>query len=224
MTNRQAVSKVINSLRELSVDNRISRRYVLSILRDVSKGLIAQKNLDRTIDLDTNLISEVTCFEFTKIDSINCPIASFRRCDILMKSKHKLPELIFSRLGSSIKEITSVDETFRIKVTSLESYRRDQSRKYKIKNEVFAYIDSEGYVFIPDTEIHMANVKFITMKTEDVAAVSSCKEESCLSGYDYNFIVPDKLESAVFNEAIRIIIGTYKQIRPDVNPNGIEGN
>lgn len=223
MNNRQAVSKTVNSLRALSVDGRISRRYILSVLRDISKGLIAQKNLDRTIDLDNNLVSELTCFELEKVDAISCPILSFNRCNILMKSKYKLPELIFSRLGSSIKEITSLDEEFRLTITSLENYRRDKKRKYKVKGEVYTYIDSEGYVYIPDMEIRMINLKFITMKTEDVPKLSSCTEEDCRSGYEYEFIVPDKLESVVFNEAVRVIMGTYKQMRPDLNPNGVEG-
>jgi hypothetical protein len=222
MNNGEAVSKVITSLRALSIDVRIPRRYVLKILRDTSKNLIAQKNLDRTIDLDTNLISEIIGLEFEKVDTITTNIITFKRCKTLMKSKKKLPELIFSRLGSSIREITSVDDNTRIKITSLEKYRRDQLRKYKVNNEVFAYIDSEGFVFIPDHEILAVNVRLVTMNTEDVDEVNGVT--NCKSGWDFSFTTPDKLEKTVFEETLRVIMGTYKQIRPDINPNGLENS
>jgi hypothetical protein len=222
MNNGEAVSKVITSLRALSIDVRIPRRYVLKILRDTSKNLIAQKNLDRTIDLDTNLISEIIGLEFEKVDTITTNIITFKRCKTLMKSKKKLPELIFSRLGSSIREITSVDDNTRIKITSLEKYRRDQLRKYKVNNEVFAYIDSEGFVFIPDHEVLAVNVRLVTMNTEDVDEVNGVT--NCKSGWDFNFTTPDKLEKTVFEETLRVIMGTYKQIRPDINPNGLENS
>jgi hypothetical protein len=220
MTNSEAVSKVITSLRALSIDARIPRRYILKVLRDTSKNLIAQKNLDRTLDFDTNLISEIIGFELEKIDTVTTSILTFKRCKTLMKSKKKLPELIFSRLGSSIREITSIDDNLRIKITSLEKYRRDQLRKYKVKNEVYAYIDAEGFLFIPDNEVCGVNIRLITMKTEDVNEANGIT--SCKSGWDFNFTTPDKLEKVVFEETLRVIMGSYKQIRPDLNPDGLE--
>ena len=220
MKNLEIVSRVVNSLRNLTADGHISRRYVLNVLRGISKNLIAQKLMDRTIDSDINLTSLITCFELKKVDSVKCPIIDFRLCKILMKSKKKLPELIYSRLGSSIKEIVSVDNKFRLIVTSLEKYRRDKKRKYKVKTEISAYIDEEGYLYIPDHEIYAVNVRLITMNTE---SVTTCEDESCKSGWEYEFIVPDKLAEAVFKEGLNTLLGSYKQIQPDINPNTIEG-
>lgn len=224
MNYNEATSKVINSLRGLSIDGRIPKRYVLSILRGISKSLISQKLLDRSLDNDSNLYSLIPCFELKKVSVIDCPIISFRLCKTLMRSKKPLPELIFSRLGASIKEITSIDGSSRILLTSLEKYRRDQNRKYKVKNQIYAYIDGEGYLYIPDHEIYTVNVLLITMETEKLNNLSGCKPTDCKSGWLNEFIVPDKLEETVFKEAINILVGTYKQIRPDGNPNGIEGN
>lgn len=222
MINSEIVSRVINSLRNLTIDSHISRRYVLHILRGISKSLISQKLLDRGLDNDTNIYSLITCFELEKVNSINCPIVSFRLCKILMKSKKPLPEMIFSRVGGSIKEITSVDGEIRLILTSLEKYRRDRNRKYKVKNLVSAYIDPEGYLYIPDYEIYAVNVPLITVETEKIDELCECKDKECKSGWEYDFIVPDRLTETVFKEALNTLLGTYKQIQPDPNPNGIE--
>lgn len=222
MINSDIVSKVVNSLRNLTIDGHISRRYVLHVLRGISTSLIAQKTLDRTLDQDTNLYSLISCFEMKKVNVIDCPIISFRLCKTLMKSKKPLPKLIFSRLGGSIKEITSIDGDYRLTVTSLEKYRRDKKRKYKAKGEVFAYIDGEGYLYIPDEEIYAVNVLLITMETEKLDDLCECKEKNCKSGWEYNFVVPDKLEEVVFKETLNTLIGTYKQMNPDKNSNLIE--
>lgn len=221
MTNLEAVSKIVNSIRALAVDGRISRRYVLSVLRGISSSLISQKNLERTLDQETNLYSLISCFELKKVNSVDCPIISFRLCKTLMKSKKPLPKLIFSRLGASIKEITSVDGDIRITVTSLEKYRRDKQRKFQTR-DVVAYIDGEGYLYIPDHEIYAVNVLLITMETEKLNELCECEDKECKSGWEYNFIMPDKLSETIFKEALNTILGTYKQIQPDINPNSIE--
>ncbi len=55
MKNSEIVSKIINSLRFTSKDEHVSRRYVLKILRDSAKMMIAQKMGERTITDEDNL-------------------------------------------------------------------------------------------------------------------------------------------------------------------------
>ena len=55
MTYSEAVSKITNSLKLLNKDERISRRYVLHVLKDISSNLISQKLLDRTLGREMNL-------------------------------------------------------------------------------------------------------------------------------------------------------------------------
>ncbi len=112
MTNLQIVSKVINLMKLNNRDDRVSRRFVLQLLRDTAQQLIAQKHSDRTILSEMNLYSYIPCFEFTQINSKTCDTIEFRLCNTLMKSKKPLPKLIFSRLGSSIREIVSLDGNF----------------------------------------------------------------------------------------------------------------
>ncbi len=224
MNNREAVSKVINSFKFLNKDERISKRYVLRLLRDASKNLISQKLLDRTISEESNLYTKIDCFEFEKVEVVSCPIIEFRKCNILMRSKQPLPELVFSRNGSSIKEATSVDDLTEIYLTTPDQYRRDRKRKYYSLDDTYLYIDTDNYAYIVDKEIYAINITILTLKTDEVDAVSACSEDSeCKSGFDYEFIVPDKLQDTVFKEVLQILSNPYSARREDQNPNGVQG-
>lgn len=224
LTNAEAVSKVINSFKFLNKDERISRRYVLRLLRDASKNLMSQKLLDRTIADEANLYSKIECFEFKKIDVVSCPIIEFRKCNILMKSKKPLPELVFSRLGSSIKEVTSVDDLTEIYLTTPDQYRRDRKRKYYSKEDTYLYIDTDNYAYIVDKPIAAVNITVLTLKTDEVWEASACAKEECKSGFDYEFKVSDKLQDTVFKEVLQILGSTYSARREDNNPNNTVGS
>lgn len=222
MTFAEAVDKIINSLKLLNKDERISRRFVLKVLKDTSANLISQKLLDRTLGREINLYSKINCFEFEKQDVRSCNLVEFRRCKVLMKSKKKLPKLIYSRFGSSIKDVTSLDGIFDFTIVTPEQYRRNLRRMYSVSSDVYFYVDSDNYAYIPDKEILTVDLTLLTVDTDEVDECSSCKEDSCKSGWNYEFIVPNKLEQAVFKDALQTISSTFRNIVPDENPNNIE--
>lgn len=223
MTNNEAVSKIINSFKLLNKDERISRRYVLRLLRDSAKNLISQKLLDRTISEEQNLYSKVDCFEFEKVEVVSCPIIEFRKCSVLMRSKKPLPELVFSRNGASIKEVVSVDDLTEIYLTTPDQYRRDRKRKYYHSTDTYLYIDTNNYAYIVDKEIYAVNITILTIKTDEIEEASACSNISCKSGYDYPFIVPDKLWNTVYTEVLQILGNTYTRKNEDQNPNNTVG-
>jgi hypothetical protein len=221
MTNKEFVSKVMNTLRFLTRDDMRSRRYILSVLKDRAKNLIAQKLGERTILDELNLFTEIKCFEFEQVETISCSVVSFRTCKILMKSKKKLPEVVYSRLGASIKSITSIDNSVDFMLVSEEQYRRNKKRKYTYRAENSIYLGTDGHLYIPDQEILAVNIVALTMNPEDTEDCSECSDSPCKSGWDYDFIVPSKLEDVVFKEALQII-SMNRQITEDPNPNNLE--
>lgn len=223
MTNAEAVSKIINPLRLLKKDSHISRRSVLRLLRDTSKWLISQKLLDRTLQKETSLYSTIECFSFKKMEVKECNLIEFRRCNTLMKSTKKIPTPIFSRLGSSLYNITSIDGNFDFTITDLKQYSRNKKRSQSFEEDVYIYIGTDMHLYIPDHEIHELDFSLITMETEKLKECSSCAEEDCENPWEAKFICPDKLEKTVFDVVLQTLAGTYKSIIPDQNPNGIEG-
>jgi hypothetical protein len=221
MTNIEVVSQVLNTAKSLNKDNRYPRRYILSVARVYAKTLISQKLLDRTLAKELNLYTTLKCIEFENEDVVRCPIIEFRRCKTLMKSKHPVPEPIFSRLGTSIINVESVDGSFTLDEISKRKYQNNQKRRYKLENDVYIYLDSDNYLYIPDHEIYSINLDIITLKNDEIEC-SECDYNECKSGWDYKFTCPDKLLQTVLDLTEQKIFGT-KQIIPDQNPNGIEG-
>jgi len=223
MTHGEIVKRIVGLLRLNNVDERISSRLVLRTLKDKATNYISQKLLDRTISKEYNIYSDLKCYEFEKVESVRCPIIEFRICKVLMKGKKPLPKLIFSRHGSSIKSVTSVDGIYELTLTDPSQYRRDKKRKYSINKEVKFYVDSDNYPYIPDQEIYAVDIKLATVETEDLTALDTCtKCDTCKSGWDYEFKTPDKLLEVVIQDTLQTLLQTYKSVQPDENPNSNE--
>lgn len=222
MTNAEAVARVLNSLKLNTKDSHISRRFVLRTLRTIAKTYISQRLLDRTLQFDYNLYTILECFEFVEDDVVSCPFLEFRRCNKLMRSKYPLPSLIHSRLGASVKEVRSVDDGTLFSLIDRSQYERNNKRKYKL-DEINVFVSPDGYLYIPEKHLLAANVEILTMETDMVDDLCGCgKKKNCKSGWEYEFICPDKLEFDVFTKATQIIAGTFGATIKDSNPNGID--
>lgn len=216
MTNREAVSRVIGDLNSLSKDDRISRRLVLSILRGISENFISTKLSDRSLYREDNLYSTVDCFPMERIDVTRCDIVEFRNCKDIMKSKYKLPKLIYSKYGNSLKEVTSIDGEIDFRYTTPRQWRRDKNRQGEAE-EVMFYV-KDGYLYLLDVEVERVNLYMLTMETDKLENISTCSNKSCKSLWEYEFIYPSKLEEIIFKEALKEV-AMRKNIPTDTNPN-----
>lgn len=218
MTNAQFVDKIIEQVRANNVDGSIPRRYILFTGRDIVTTLISQKLKERTLFNDMGIYTPYDCVEFKKVESIKCPLIQLRMCKTLMKSEKPLPKPIYSRLGSSIKNIRSVDGGFTFTIGQETAIRRDSRRKYKADFDIKVYIGSDNHLYIPDHEIYTLSLDLITIETEKC----DC-DDDCRSNWEYEFIVPDRFVAQVMDLTLQKVL-TYKQIPEDNNPNNIDGN
>jgi len=225
MTKAEAVSEITNILKLNNRDERFSRRAILSMLEKTATYLISQRYGERSLLAEMNLYSYIPCFEFEKVESKKCDIAEFRLCNTLMKSKKPLPKLVFSRLGSSIRDIVSLDGNFRFTFVDEVQYRRNKKRQHSLKNEVYIYLGADNHLYIPDHEIFSVDLTVLTTKPEDVDECSSCSDgkNKCESFWLKNFICPDKMINIIFEDVLSKM-GLSRQIRQDENPDNRAGN
>ena len=217
MTNSEIVSRIANTLNTLTKDARRSKRYLLNVARSKASFLIAQKLGEKSLIKEDNIYTTINCFEMEKIDVVKCDIIEFRRCKTIMRSKKKLPKLINSRIGNSLKEVTSLDDERDFKPTTPAQYRRDKFRGF---SDYIDYYVKDGYLYILEAEIFAVNLYLITLETDKADQVSNCsdKECDCKSLWDYEFTAPDKLLDTIITESVREIT-TSLQIPTDENPN-----
>ena len=96
ITNGEFVSRVVNGIHALDKDSHVSRRWILNIGRTKAESYTAQRWDDGTLLGDHRLLTYVTCLEMIEVDKIVCCDAEFALCNTLMRSKHKLPGLLYS--------------------------------------------------------------------------------------------------------------------------------
>lgn len=221
MTNSEFVSEITGILKSNNKDNKIPEQLILKIGQDSASFLISQKLMDRTIGSDTNLYTTIPCIEFEKIESKKCPSIEFRLCKILMKSINPLPELIFSRLGSSIKEVVSLDGEHVFTLVDEAQYRRNKKRKYQLRNQTTIFLGTDNHLYIPEKEIYSVDATVLTLDTINVKNCSSCIDNNCKSNWDYEFICPSKLIEAVKDMTLQRLSVT-RNLLEDSNPNGKE--
>lgn len=218
MNNAEIVSRVRNGLNSISKDDRISRRYILHVAKQKATFLISQKMADRSIFREDNLYKTLDCFELEAVDVVRCDILEFRRCKSIMKSKCKLPKLIYSRYGNSLKEVITADGEKEFKPITPSQYRRDKNR-VEGSDYIYYYV-KDGYLYLIDTEIELVSLYLMSMDMDSIEEGCGCKDDNdiCKSLWEYEFNVPDKLEEAIVGETIKEI-AMAKQIPRDENPN-----
>ena len=212
------VSRISNSLNSVSKDNRIPKRYILKVVKDIATFLIAQKLGDRSLYKESNPYITISCFELKPIEVVKCDIIEFRRCKSIMKSKHKLPRLIDSKYGASLKEVTALDDETEFKFTTPAQYRRDKNRG---ESDYKYYYIKDGYLYLLDVTVPRVNLYVLTLDEESVESCDKCND--CKSLWDYELNIPDKLLEAVTQETLKTI-SIRKQIPRDENANTQEGN
>jgi hypothetical protein len=216
VTNSEFTSRVLNGLNSLSKDDRISRRYILHVGKQKSTFYISQKLNDRSLFREDNLYTTLDCFELERIESVKCDIIEFRKCNSIMKSKKKLPKLIYSRYGNTLKEVTTVDDVKEFKPTTPSQYRRDKARVSG--TDYINYYVKDGYLYLLDTEIQIVNLYLLTVDLDQIDDASACSEPGCKSLWEYDFVVPDKLEELIIAETVKEV-SMKKQVALDENPN-----
>lgn len=217
MTKGEFVSRVVNGLNALNKDSRVSRRYILHVGTNIVKDFVAKKLTEGLLLKDLDIITNISCLEMVCEDTISCDIIEFKRCESLMKSKCKLPELFGSSFGASIISVTSIDDLTEFKPTTLKQYRRNLDRVNYYDDEFKEFYVKDNYLYLPNSNALRVNVELITLYPELIRA---CGEEQndCIDVYESKFIVPSKIVDNVVKATIQEI-AFKKQIPIDENPN-----
>jgi hypothetical protein len=220
LTQGKLADRILNTFRRNSRDRHMSRRFILNIAKEKMKFFLAQKLTDITLYREENIFTEIPCVEMEEITAVKCPIVEFRTCKILMKSKNKLPEMIFSRYGDSIRLVSNIDNSEQIDRTTPIKYINDKKRA--TNNNSPKYYMKDGYLYITDKYIEVVNVQLLTLDRAEAKRASCEGCDECESPLDFEFVGSDKIQELVVQETLKELMGSYLQIPPDPSPNGQE--
>lgn len=219
-TNAEFVARVIGGLKGLTKDGHVSRRYILNIGKDKAQYLISQKLDEMTLFKEDGIISTLRCFQMEQIEALECCVVDFRHCKNVMKSVHKIPKTLFGKNGSGIIDVLSIDETFYFNYKTPRELINQLKRKYVISEGRF-YSLSDGYLYLPDSEIELLNLRVISLDKWELDEKSSCcnDEVKCKSRWDYEFVCPDRFYDLAVSQTIQEVAQFYRTSIEDTNPN-----
>lgn len=221
-TNKEFVSRIINDLKANTKDGRISRRHVLHIGKQKAGFLIAQKWDEMTLGKEEDLITHIDCLEFESLDVKRCDIFEFRRCDSLMRSTKKIPELVFGKNGPAILQITTVDGQGDYDYITPREYNRLQSRKYVIRDSKYFYV-KDGHLYLPNSTTELLDISIITLDKKKSEDCSTCggkdKGSKCKSIWDYEFVCPDRFYDIVVRDTLQELASVWRTSLKDEKPN-----
>ena len=220
MTYNEVISRVQNTLNAINKDMYIPKRYVLAVLKSKAEFLVSQKFNDKSLFREMNIFSWVNCVEMKEMDTYMCGLVELEDCGTVMVTKVKLPELIWSRYGSSILMVSNITNSKKYQLISplefMNIKNRSNFEKFKGK---YAIIYPDNRIIIPDSTVKKINVLLYTLD-ESIINMGYCEEcDNCNNYYDAEFNLPNKIGEAVIQEAIKEI-SLRMQIPKDELPSG----
>ena len=220
MTYNEVISRVQNTLNAINKDMYIPKRYVLAVLKSKAEFLVSQKFNDKSLFREMNIFSWVNCVEMKEMGTYMCGLVELEDCGTVMVTKVKLPELIWSRYGSSILMVTNITNSKKYQLISplefMNIKNRSNFEKFKGK---YAIIYPDNRIIIPDSTVKRINVLLYTLD-ESIINMGYCEEcDNCNNYYDAEFNLPNKIGEAVIQEAIKEI-SLRMQIPKDELPSG----
>jgi hypothetical protein len=218
ISNKEFVSRVVNNLKALNKDQHISKRFILNVGLTKARFLMSQKLDELTMFKEEGIITTIPCVRMHRVTYKECDIFEFKMCKDLMKSEEKLPEGIFGKNGSGIISVSNVEESRLYNYITPNQFLNLQKRKYKKSYQRYYYI-KDGYLYLPDSINELVELRMITIDLKRAEEVSSCKECSCKSYWDYDFVCPDRFLDLVMRDTLQEIGTIYRGSVEDENPN-----
>jgi len=217
MTIYQFISDVSNSIQAINKDDRVSDRYIYSLAKDYTSYLLSQRPL-RDVFRDSSIFTEVTCVEMERIRADKCEIAEFRKCDKVMRTTCKLPDIFNSSIGPIIISVSNITgETEYQRLRTLADFKMQQKRKFQNATSYF-YL-ANGYLYVVGSTPEIVSINALFTDKLEAESFTECgnKVDACATPYDFDIVIPNKYISTVKDQVVKHITTTYKAIPPDEN-------
>jgi len=214
LKNSEVVARISTQLRMLNKDDYTSKRFIIKTAENIALKFITQTITRRSLDRQSSMYREIECIDFEPIDTTLCNVPDFRDCRELSISVKKFPNLIFTRYGSSIKELYSIDRSHIFTSSTLSEFRNSQQRRNDFEKEDFFYIIND-HIYVP-ARIKKLSALILMQDQYELDIIAGL--DICEGYFDKLFIAPDSLLEDIIAFSIQQI-STIKSIPEDEKDN-----
>ena len=213
MTNNAIISEIINDLRAMSIDDRISKRFVLSKLRGFASLYIKRENDLMKLFKYSSLFTPVSCIKMLPANERECCDIIISKCKSYAKSEKRLPAIYTWRNGLVIMSLISLGGIEYREITPKE-YDRILKREFIDKTKKYFWIE-DGHIIIPDSEVEFVELTAYFENEFDAKLISECQDKtesnSCRNPYDDEFKCPGHLLAIIKDDTIKNLFNYYKR-------------
>lgn len=205
-TARHLVSLVRADIDRFGPDRHISDRHILATLLDIINKYNSQQITQRQISGVDQVFTLIECLEMEEVPLNSC-------CDIesdcmIAKSKKKLPLLVDSRYGLSIRSVKSGDGKVKFNILNTpERYANTLALNPKQRKPYFFMKDGYLYITDPDVEIVKMSAMFQDLVDPSDFECGDCKPKGCKKNpLDLEIKYLPKLKSDIVSAAFQKLI------------------
>lgn len=213
----QVISDVRQDLNSVSFDGYIPAKYLHSKLMDVASLFIKREADDRRLYLYPSIWVTIDDLEMEEVPLIGCSDIDVPKCETVMKSLKKLPEIYTTRYGY-LANISSLDYTKNYVQTTPKDYLKIVNRKYQNPNLRYFWIYN-GYLIIPNAKVRSLVLKAMFRDKAQGLRIEGCKDPGCIKTLEQEFVAPPHLLKEIKNATVLEIAGVRLKIQQDNYPN-----
>ncbi len=222
MKNRDVISDVVNDLKKVGVEGRISQRFVLSKLRVMNGTFLKRENDQLKLYHSTSIWTSVDNVKMIKSDINEC--TGINRSYNYMRSVERIPEMYSYSGGPLIKEIMAIDDGNIYFPSTLRDFKNIMKREFPPAKKYFWMRD--GHLIIPDGP-EMVNIEACFIDSISARKISDCYDEPCPEPLDEEFPCPMHLlgtvRQATLDELRKYYMNIVEDEVPDMDSNSKSG-
>lgn len=213
-TLRKIISDILTSVKAETLDDRISRRFVLSKLQNKGSNFMKQDADARRLFRISEGWKRIPTIEMMETDLMEGGL-DVAHCSHVMRSRRKIPEVFQTSYGNILKVFT-INFQKELKQTTFHEYKEIARREVKNPHVIY-FILSEGYIFVPDSDIEELSAIGLFKNPYDVTKFLD--PSTCASPLDEVAPFPDYLVDIIITDVTKELAEVYRRLPADEKSN-----
>lgn len=221
LTVRKAISEIRKGLRENDADSRMSNKFIYAVIKRNATTIIRQRSDAFRILKQQSFYQIINGLIVEEAPAIDPCLGIRSKCTVY-RTRDRLPRMYEDSYGAIIKNVWTIDGSFELQPCTPDAWDRKRKNpwaKNGASTDIY-YFYSDGYLYFPQKNWHKIKVRGFFQ--EDVSHLNLCDDcantpsTTCFRYMDNQFYFPPDLWKYVVEAVIQELMGTYKQIQPDV--------
>lgn len=208
MTIREIISLVRNEMNSITLDDRISNRFIFNKIIVYTEIILKRESDSRRLFNSTDIFTTLDCFDLKETSIASCTNIYLPKCKTFMRSILPIPAF-YSSIYGNLLIVQAIDGSNRFEQTTPENYKNISSREFKPKTGY--YWINNNHLILPDSEVETVSLRYIPK-----ISVNSC------TGLDQQTGIPAWLITDIIKYVIqdlRNMKSIVKDENPDLNSN-----